>query len=210
MTDLQKKQYDKLINMYENPKSRGFINHIIIAWHNIGKGTYKRLETTDCKCFMCNAKLFSTGQIATVMFDEEKSDKVFKHFTANILKSCEIENDNPIPENPFKEIVEDKKIAVVPYHPFGEPTTTTAICEDCVQPLYEFIVWLLMHGDKTLSVLIKQDIIDAGVNSVYKDKSDAEKTKVKEVLNKKKATYNLEDNKILNDLKNRLTDENKT
>jgi hypothetical protein len=130
-----------LDKMLTNPKSRGFINHLVRSYVPISN-VEKVWETPekDFKCVLTREQLFSVGDIMKgIQTEEFKAD-----FMTN-LKSLFSEEKV---ESPISKLVGEKKMGVT-----GKDTTTY-MSYPAFQEFYNWVITKSLNGDKHINWLL--------------------------------------------------------
>jgi hypothetical protein len=192
--------------LYEDPKSKNFVNHLIRAYLPISKPTKVWVfedKKPQHKCNVCNHDLIDLG---TVIGRMQNSEEYAKDFVDNLRKQIHGEEvkreDNPI----IKHLTHG---AIMAWQ--GEKTTTY-LCADCIKNLLDMVTFGLLAGDKNIIWLTNQMRRDQ-VFTHFKESpklDDTEKEEVKEIqkkADKKKMTF--ADLGVLQGLKEKLEAEEK-
>jgi hypothetical protein len=130
-----------LDKMLTNPKSRGFINHLVRSYVPISN-VEKVWETPekDFKCVLTREQLFSVGDIMKgIQTEEFKAD-----FMTN-LKSIFSEDKT---ENPIAKLIGEKKMGIT-----GKDTTTY-MSYPAFQEFYNWVITKSLNGDKHINWLL--------------------------------------------------------
>jgi hypothetical protein len=130
-----------LDKMLTNPKSRGFINHLVRSYVPISN-VEKVWDTPekDFKCVLTREQLFSVGDIMKgIQTEEFKAD-----FMTN-LKSIFSEDKT---ENPIAKLIGEKKMGVT-----GKDTTTY-MSYPAFQDFYNWVITKALNGDKHINWLL--------------------------------------------------------
>jgi hypothetical protein len=130
-----------LDKMLTNPKSRGFINHLVRSYVPISN-VEKVWDTPekDFKCVLTREQLFSVGDIMKgIQTEEFKAD-----FMTN-LKSIFSEDKT---ENPIAKLICEKKMGVT-----GKDTTTY-MSYPAFQDFYNWVITKALNGDKHINWLL--------------------------------------------------------
>jgi hypothetical protein len=192
--------------LYEDPKSRNFINHLIRAYLPINK-SQKVWEFEDKKPHKCNVCNHDLIDLETVMGKMMSSDEYMKDTIDQMRREvCEGE---VIPKEEKAVIKHITHGAILAWQ--GEKTTTY-LCADCIKDLLDLVQTGILMGDKNLIWIINQMKRDQ-VFTHFKESpklDDAEKEEVEGIrkkVDKKKMTF--ADLGILQQLKEKLETEEK-
>jgi hypothetical protein len=130
-----------LDKMLTNPKSRGFINHLVRSYVPISN-VEKVWDTPekDFKCVITRDPLFSAADILKGIQTEE-----FKADFMNHLKSLFSEEKV---ESPISKLVGEKKMGVT-----GKDTTTY-MSYPAFQEFYNWVITKSLNGDKHINWLL--------------------------------------------------------
>lgn len=186
---------------YENPKSKGFINHLIKSYLPVQKckkfWDFKKGQKH--KCNVCNQKLISISECLIGL--NEKQKEIKEEFSEFINKT--ISNDNIKREdNPYiKHVIGNKVLGWT-----GEKTDTT-LCLKCIKELLYLVQTGILSGDKNLIWISRKIATDDYFNNIHKKLNfGGDNKKVKEIQNKvnKKKKVTFGDLEVLKDLKKKL------
>ena len=131
-----------LDKMFENPKSRNFINHLVRSYLPVTR-VEKVLDkpTGPFKCAISGVELVSVQEIMEGM----ETDQYKKDFLAHIATMFE---ENSQVESPMKKLVGEKKLGVT------GADTTTYLSYPAFQVLYSWILNKSLSGDKHINWLL--------------------------------------------------------
>lgn len=157
--------HKKLDELYSNPKSKKFLNHLIQSYLPIDKAV-KVWEKPQSKfrCVLTNAPLISISEALAGMTSEE-----FKNDFMNHLKAW-ANSDSSI-ENPVKKMLAGKVLG------FTGEDTTTFMSQEAYQSFYDWVVNKMLHGDKHINWLIKSMRNDSFVKRAESVANDDESKK---------------------------------
>jgi len=158
--------HKKLDELYSNPKSKKFLNHLIQAYLPIDKAV-KVWEKPQSKfrCVLTNAPLISISEALAGMSSEE-----FKTDFMNHLKAWA--NSDSSVENPVKKMLAGKVLG------FTGEDTTTFMSQEAYQSFYDWVVNKMLHGDKHINWLIKSMRNDSFVKRAESVANDDESKQV--------------------------------
>jgi hypothetical protein len=141
----------KIATLYDEPKSKGFVNHLIQSYLPLYKSK-KVWEFTDGKnyhrCSICGHELIDLG---TVIGRMHESDDYMKDFIEQMRKEIDGE----------KIEYEDK--AIIKHVTHGAilgwqgDKTTTFLCQGCIKELLDLVTNGLMMGDKNISYQVNKN-----------------------------------------------------
>ncbi|HRT03985.1 MAG TPA: hypothetical protein P5513_08610, partial [Candidatus Diapherotrites archaeon] len=121
------KEQNTIERIYNNPKARGFFNHLVRSYVPISK-TKKVLnfkEGEKHECSICGKKLFDIQSLFNIIKD--KSDKILMDYVDFLKKQSngdEINSDNP----PIYEYIPKDSVQA-----WTGENTNTFLCIDCVE-----------------------------------------------------------------------------
>lgn len=140
----------KIEQLYEDEKSKGFVNHLIRAY----LPTHKISKVIDFKagqkqaCNVCGQKLVSINGMMRTLHD--KKDEFMEGFMESIKKDLDGETHKR-EDNPYVKIIgKDKLMGVT-----GEKTDT-CLCMRCAQDILHLTQNGILMGDKNLSYQVNQ------------------------------------------------------
>ena len=198
----------KVETLYENEKSRGFVNHLIGAYMPINKAqkvfTFEKPGVH--KCSVCNHELLDLDTIFQRSTTDEYIKQSLKEFTGRVLEK----------EDAPKTVEETAMYRLVTHGAVmawtGE-NTNTELCADCVKDLLNLVTNGLFAMDKNITYQVNK-IKRTQVFNVFKVNpklDDQEKEKVAEIQKKietnKKNTVTLGDFGVLQQLKEKMEKE---
>lgn len=136
----------KLDELYENPKSKNFLNHLIRAYLPIGKAV-KVWDKPEKKfrCVLTNAPLISIAEALDGMQSEEFKNNFNDHLKAWV-------NGDQSVQSPMVKMLNGRVLG------FTGDDTTTYISQEAYQEFYNWVVNKMLAQDKHINWLIK-DII---------------------------------------------------
>jgi hypothetical protein len=196
--------------LYENPKAKGFINHLVRAYlpvYKIAK-VWSFKGTQKHRCSICGAKLFD---IETAMTNLMKNDeKLREEFAPFLLKQINGEKIK-IEDYPMYKYVTQGKVQA-----FTGEKTDTCICQSCAKDLLNLVEIGLLNGDKNFvwitNKMRREEVFGAFKNSESLLPNEKEKVReiekrVEKTQEKKITTFG--DLKALQDLKAKMESEEK-
>ena len=194
--------------LYENPKAKGFVNHLIQSYLPINKPTkvWTFKEGSKHKCCVCNRKLFDIEEaFHNLAKNDEKLKEEFMPFLAKQVNGEEVKvEDHPY----YKYVTKGKAQAWT-----GEETDTY-MCQKCIQELLDMVSTGLLMGDKNIAWLMnkmrRSDVFGQFQSSP--NLSGEEKEKVKKIHKKieKKKVATFADLGVLQGLKDKMIKEQKS
>lgn len=146
---------DKISEMYNNPKSKKFVLHLIHSywsWFIIEK-VFDR-PSQNFKCAITGTPLISNSEVLEITNDQE----YMKYVSADIK--------NLFQPNPAKSVAQEHLSTKLNGRVLGfkGKETTTYLCMDAIQSLHTFIENALINGDKQI-IFILHSILDKEVNN---------------------------------------------
>ncbi len=144
-------QKNSIQKLYENPKSKGFIYHLIQAYLPVDKPSkiFDFEEGQKHKCNICGQKLFSIGEYMVGVnqkFDDISSD-MGDYLKRTLVNGEEAKRE----EHPIiKHVIGDKVIGWT-----GEKTNTV-LCLSCIRDILELAQNGILTGDKNITWITKK------------------------------------------------------
>ena len=176
----------KIQQIYDNPKAKGFVNHLISAYVPVNKickvFSFEKNHNKEHICDICKTALLSIDE---VMFNmQQKRDEITKDFVQSLKDQV---NGKPS-ENAFAKHAANGKILA-----FTGKKTDTIICHSCAQDLLEMVTSNLLMGDKNIEWKLNQtrrqemfDTFDESPSLDPEEKSRVKKIAKKVEVNKEK------------------------
>ena len=189
--------------LYDNSKSKNFVNHLIRAYLPIYKPTkvWEFPDKNPHNCNVCNHALIDLG---TVMGKMMTSDEFAKDTIEDLKKGIHGEEMKREDRAIYKHITHGAILA------WQGEKTTTFLCQDCIKDLLDLVTTGILMGDKNITWIVNQTQRDQ-VFTNFKESpilNDEEKNKVeaiKKQADKKKMT--LGDLGVLQALKEKMEKE---
>lgn len=193
----------KIQELYENPKSKGFVNHLIRSYLPVNKieKVWDWEEKQKHSCSVCGQKLVSVVEL----FAATQKPEFMENFIEGIKKDLNGEkrtrDDNPY----VKAIGKDKVMG------FTGKKTDTCMCHQCCEDLLDLTQTGILMGDKNINYQVNQMRRDEVFNHFSENPKldDVEKEQVKEIkkrVDKKKGITTFGDLQVLQDLKKKMED----
>jgi len=191
----------KIHELYEDEKSKKFVNHLIKSYLPINK-PQKVWEFEDKKehsCNVCGHKLIDMGTVMGKMM----SSKEFMKDSIDQMKIRVFGEE----EIKYEDIAIIKHITHGAILAWQGEKTTTYLCQPCIQDLLEMVSTKLLTGDKNIVWITNQMRRDQIFNSFKEnpvlDKQEKEKVEeIKYRADKRKATFG--DLEVLQKLKEKM------
>lgn len=140
----------KIEELYENEKSRGFVNHLIHAYLPVYKAT-KIWQFEDKKpvhkCSICGQQLLD---IETVFQRVQQSHEFAGEFVDEIRK------DIAGKPTKFEDRFMVKHVTKGAVMGWTGEKTTTHLCQQCIQELFDMVTTGLLTGDKNINYQINK------------------------------------------------------
>lgn len=165
----------KIQELYENEKSKGFVNHLIRAYLPVNKieklWDWKKGQKHACN--VCGQKLASIGELFSVTQTEEFKQAFIEGIKKDLNGEPRKREDNPY----VQALGKDKVLG------FTGQKTDTCMCQRCCQDLLDLTQTGILMGDKNINYQVNQMQRDA----VFKEFDDSPaiddeaKKKVKEI-----------------------------
>ena len=193
-------------DLYEDPKSRNFINHLIKSYLPIHKTTkvFEFEDKNKHKCSICGHDLIDVETILQKMYSSEDYMKDSLDEMRKVI--CDGEKIEREDRAIIKHVTHGAVLA------WRGEKTTTYLCQDCIQELIIFFQSGVLSGDKNLIWLVNH----MRRNEVFSNFRESpsldpeEKNEVKSIekrAEKKKCT--LGDLEVLQNLKAKMEAEEK-
>jgi hypothetical protein len=188
--------------LYDDPKSRNFVNHLIMSYLPIHKAT-KVLgfedNLTTHKCNVCNHELIDASTVITRMHDsKEYMSDTIEHMMKGVRGEEVAHEDIPI----IKHITHGAIMAWT-----GEKTNTY-LCLDCVKGLLEMVTNKLLQGDKNIiwitSKMRRSEVFNHFTENPILDEAEKEKVHQIQKAVEKKKTVTFGDLDVLQKLKAKM------
>lgn len=187
--------HKKLDELFENPKSKNFLNHLIRSYLPIGKAV-KVWDKPEKKfrCVLTNAPLISIGEALEGMNTEQFKTDFNTHLKAWV-------NGDPNAESPMRKMLNGRVLG------FTGDDTTTYMSQEAYQEFFNWVTLKMLSGDKHINWIIK-DIIGkdqfverAGHVAVDDEQKKTLSSIKKRMSSNKRATTTLGDLSALQKLK---------
>lgn len=202
-------QKSKIHLLYDETKSRGFVNHLIQAYLPVYKVT--KVWTFEDKrpkhkCSICNADLIDLN---TVIDRMQKSEE----FMGDFVK--QLQNDVNGIKTPKEDHFMIKHVTHGAIMAFTGEKTTTYLCQDCVKQLLEFVQTMILMGDNNINYQVNKMRRTAMFNTFTENPTldEHEKETVKEIQKNveknKKHTATFGDLEVLQNLKKKMEENDK-
>jgi len=192
--------------LYEDPKSKNFVNHLIRAYLPINKPT-KVWEFEDRKPHKCNVCSHDLIDLGTVIGRMQSTDEFMKDTIEHIRKGI------AGVEVPREEVPIIKHITHGAIMAWQGEKTTTYLCADCIKELLDMVTTGILMGDKNIIWLTNQmkrdQVFTHFKESPVLNPEEKEKVEViKKQADKKKMTFG--DLEVLQQLKAKMEAEEET
>jgi len=199
----------KIQKLYENEKSRSFVNHLINSYlpvHKIHKVFVFEDDKPTHKCCICNKKLISINEIFSSVKDNK--DEFMKTFISSMKKHVKGEAIT-IDDNPYVKIIGKDKILA-----YTGEKTNTYMCHACSQDLLNMVQYAMLCGDTNINYQVNKmrrtELFDTFKNNPSLDESDVNtveriQKKVEKTSNHKATFGDLE---VLQQLKKKMETKN--
>jgi hypothetical protein len=195
------KIHKKLDDLFDNDKSRNFVNHLIRAYLPVGKAD-KVWEKPKgrFRCVLTNVSLISVGEVMEGVNSEQYRQDFLEH-----LKSWASEEHRV--ESPMKKLLDGKILG------FTGKNTDTYMCQEAYHAFYDWVVTKMLRGDKHINWLVssmkREKFINRAESVANDDETKAALKKIKKsTKNGKRATTKLGDLGALQQLKSKMEEEN--
>ena len=203
--------YDKIEEIYTSvdkdgkPKGKYFITHLINSYFPVDKGT-KVFDKKEVKmvCAITGTPLISVEEIWDGIHQDDFGKKMVQHMQKQ-FKLSEEGTDKEI-ESPMQEVLKGRVLA------YQGKDTTTYLCTEAYQQLYNWLSTKILHGDKHIYWVMKKMRENSMINYIKKTLPEAEnKPKIKRVeelvAKPKKTTFG--DLAMLQELKQKMEEKEK-
>lgn len=196
----------KIQKLYNNPKARGFVNHLIKAYLPVNKvvKVFSFEKNQSKTCNVCSQKLMSIDEA----FQEFQNNRevIMSGMMSNMKAEAAAYLDKtelPKQENPIAKHVGKGRVLA-----FTGEKTDTCLCLQCTRDLLDMVQTGLFMGDSNISYQIKQMQRNQVFNHFTKSDhlDNQEKQKVKEIKKRvdKKKVATLGDLDVLQQLKEKM------
>lgn len=194
--------------LYEDPKAKGFVNHLIGAYLPVSKPTkiWEFDKGQKHKCNVCGAKLMSISDVLGGMIkNDEKLRAEFGPFLRKQINGEEIKiEDHPM----YKHVTQGRTLGWQ-----GEKTDTT-LCLNCIQDLLNMVQMGLLHGDKNINWRVNKlrreevfDVFKSSDNLNVEEKEKVEQIEKRVERSQKKKVTTFGDLQVLQELKAKMEKE---
>lgn len=190
------KIHKKLDELFENPKSRNFINHLVRSYLPVSKAD-KVWEKPKGKfrCVLTNAPLISVEEALQGVNSEEFRTNFMEH-----LKSWASEENRV--ESPMKKMLKGRVLG------FTGEKTDTYMSQEGFHAFYDWVVTKMLKGDKHINWLLNSMEREAFLDRAEAVADDDDTKKAVERLKKStgngRATMALGDLGVLQQLKEKM------
>lgn len=192
--------------LYDDPKSKNFVNHLINAYLPIYKST-KVLEFEDKKehkCNVCNQDLIDAG---TVFQRIHGSKDFMEDSMSQLIKSVKGE------EIPREERAMIKHITHGAIMAWTGKETTTYLCLNCIENLLSLVTNGLLREDKNIVWIInkmkRSEVFNHFKENPLLDREEKEKVEQIQKNIEKKKVVTFGDLEVLQKLKAKMEAESK-
>jgi ribosomal protein L34E len=191
----------KVEKLYENPKSKGFVNHLIRSYLPVGKikKIWEWEKNKKPVCNVCGQKLVSVGELMAAIqkpeFMENFMDNMKKQVNGEAIKR---------EDNPYLKAVGTDKL-----QGYTGVKTDTCMCPRCCGDLLDMVTNGMLHGDNNINYQVNQMQRDAAFKPMFDSPAidDEAKEKLKEIkkrVDKDKKITTFGDLQALQDLKKKM------
>jgi len=193
----------KVQELYENPKAKGFVNHLIRAYlpiHKISK-VWDWEKGQSHKCNVCGQKLISIAEL----MEATRKPEFMETFMDNMKKMVN-EEEIKREDNPYIKVVGKDKV-----QGFTGQKTDTCMCMRCCQDLLDLTQTGILMGDKNINYQVNQMKRDMVFNTFQESSKldDEDKKKANEIkkrVDKDRKVTTFGDLQALQDLKKKMED----
>ena len=203
MEESTQKIITNLNRLYDNPKSKNFVLHLVRAYLPLNKAKKVFTKPENMKKFKCaltNHKMISVDELFAIMNGQEYKDGFMEDLKFNVGLTEAPENYKPL-------MVQLAKERIMGYQ--GEETSTY-MCSEAIQALFQWVTNMLLKGDGKINWTIRKMRTDGfgtkesgTIDNKFKSGSPLKKPKFN---NKppKRANMKLGDLGILDELKAKM------
>jgi len=191
----------KIEQLYDDPKAKGFVNHLIKAYLPTAKiqKVWDWKEGQKHTCNVCGQKLVTIGELFAVTQTEQFKTDFIDGLKKQIKGEASVKDDNPY----IKALGKDKQLG------YTGQKTDTCMCHQCCQDLLNLVTNGMLCGDKNLNYQVKQmqrdQVFNHFAESPHLDKEDKEKVQeIKKRVDKTKVITTFGDLQALQDLKKKM------
>jgi hypothetical protein len=197
----------KIRLLYEDPKSKGFVNHLIQAYLPVYK-PQKVWEFEDKKPHKCNVCSHQLIDLGTVIGRMQSAGDEFMHDSIEQMRKG-IEGET-IPREEHAII---KHITHGAIQAWQGQKTSTYLCLDCIRELLDLVTMELLHGDKNISYQVnknrRSEVFTHFIENPNLGAKDKEEVKEMQKRVEKKHTATFGDLEVLQKLKEKMEKESK-
>lgn len=194
----EKTTYQTIEELYNSPKSKKFIIHLIRSFFPLTKSSFMMFadDKKELKCCVTGQGLISKDVVLTNMLSD--SDNHFRLFIGSISESLSENNTgekNKQYQESIKKITNNKVLAI------QSTESDKLLCQDALDQLYNFYCTKILSGDKEMNWVGKSMQLKS-----FKEKvplTQPENKVITKAVNKP-ASLNLNDNLALQQLKAKL------
>ena len=192
--------------LYDDPKSKGFVNHLIRAYlpvHKPKKVWEFPEDHKNHKCNVCGHELIDLGTVLGRIYSSED-------YMKDTIDQMRRELEGETIEREDRAVI--KHITHGAIQAWQGEKTTTYLCLDCIKDLLNMVTKGILWGDKNIVWITKQmqrDEVFTHIKS-HPAVSEQEKPRIEEIhkhADQKKMTFG--DIQVLKDLKERMEKEEK-
>lgn len=190
----------KIEELYNEKKTRGFINHLIKSYLPLNKVTkiWDFDKGQSHKCNVCGQKLFSIADYFNGLGEKQK--EIFRDMGEFVKKTVSGEelkrSDHPI----VKHIIGDKVLG------WTGDNTDTILCKQCVEDLLSLTQNGILRNDKNIIWLTnkmrRSEFFNQFENSSLPESDKEEAKNIHKKVEKKKVTF--ADLGVLQELKEKM------
>lgn len=185
---------DKLDELYNDKKARGFFNHLIRAYFPVDKvEIVKNRPNGNFNCVLSNLSLISHNEILIGVHSKDLDIELLEQLKTMFSATTKS-------EHPTTKAVDGKFIGVT------TKETTTNMAFNVFQIFYDWVVSRMLLGDKHINWLLKDIDKSEFMNRAETVNNPELKSKITETksTNPTQATFTLGDLDALKELKNRM------
>lgn len=195
----------KIQELYENEKSKKFVNHLIQAYLPLHKPkkVFSFNAKDNKKCSVCGQPLISIDRVLELYHQNNK--EITNSFMERIKK--ELNDEEISEENPLHNLLNGRVLA------WQGEQTDTMLCFKCIEDTLALMQNGILNDDKNMiwlsNKMRRAESLNTFNESPHLDNTEKEKAKQihKKAEKKKKVTFG--DLQELQDLKKKMENENK-
>lgn len=194
----KKKIHKKFDQLFENPKSRNFINHLVRSYFPLNKvEVVKQSPSGDFTCSISRADLISKGDIIEGIRTKEIDEELEESLTS-------LFNEEKQADNPMRKSIGGRELAIT------AKKTDTYMTYKVFQEFFSWVANKMIEGDKHINWLLKKIDRECLIKRAEKIAEDVDSINaVGRMKNSRRPMTKLGDFGALQELKDKMDKEEK-